>query len=222
MPDTDGFAAAERIRKNPRFSESEVVMLTSFGSSSDGARCSELGINAYLPKPIKRSDLLDIMKRRSGSLCPEPESVPPATLPPTSGRHMTWTILLAEDNRVNQIVATRMLEKRGHTVVLAETGKAALEAVNNQQFDLVLMDVQMPEMDGLEATMAVRQRERMTGKHVPIVAMTANAMTGDEQRCLHSGMDSFVAKPISVERLFATIESLLIDANAGHALSDSR
>jgi two-component system sensor histidine kinase/response regulator len=120
------------------------------------------------------------------------------------------------------MVATRLLEKRGHTVVLAETGRAALEALNQQRFDLVLMDVQMPEMDGLEATMAIRQREKLSGQHVPIVAMTANAMTGDEQRCLQSGMDGFVAKPISPERLFATIESLLIHADGRPAFSESR
>jgi signal transduction histidine kinase/DNA-binding response OmpR family regulator len=220
MPDTDGFAAAERIKKNPRFGESEVVMLTSFGSSGDAAKCSELGIHAYLPKPIKRSDLLDILQRRFGYR--EPETVSPPVPSPRVERHTALTILLAEDNRVNQIVATRLLEKRGHTVILAETGRAALEALNQQRFDLVLMDVQMPEMDGLEATMAIRQREKLSGQHVPIVAMTANAMTGDEQRCLQSGMDGFVAKPISPERLFATIESLLIHADGRPAFSESR
>jgi signal transduction histidine kinase/CheY-like chemotaxis protein len=222
MPDTDGFAVAERINKNPRFRESEVVMLTSFGSSGDVAKCCDLGINAYLPKPIKRSELLDIIKRRLGLFNREPETVSPASPAARGESQMTLTILLAEDNRVNQMVATRLLEKRGHTVVLAETGRAALEAVSKQRFDLVLMDVQMPEMDGLEATMAIRQREKISGKHVPIVAMTANAMSGDEERCLQSGMDGFVAKPISVEGLFATIESLLMGADAGRALSDTR
>jgi signal transduction histidine kinase/DNA-binding response OmpR family regulator len=222
MPEADGFAVAERIRKSPRFRESEVVMLTSFGSSGDAAKCSELGINAYLTKPIKRSDLLDIIKRRLGPFHREPETVSPVIPYAVSKCQTALTILLAEDNRVNQIVATRLLEKRGHTVVLAENGRAALEAVTRQGFDLVLMDVQMPEMDGLEATMAIRQREKISGKHVPIVAMTANAMTGDEERCLQSGMDGFVAKPISVEGLFATIESLLIGVDAGRALSDTR
>jgi CheY-like chemotaxis protein len=220
MPDTNGFAVAERIKKNPRFSESEVVMLTSFGSTGDAAKCCELGISAHLPKPIKRSDLLAILQRRLGSR--EPETVSPPVPSPRVERHTALTILLAEDNRVNQIVATRLLEKRGHTVVLAETGRAALEALHKQRFDLVLMDVQMPEMDGLEATMAIRQREKLSGQHVPIVAMTANAMNGDEQRCLQSGMDGFVAKPISAQRLFATIESLLIHADGHPAFSDSR
>jgi signal transduction histidine kinase/CheY-like chemotaxis protein len=222
MPDTDGFAVAERIKKNPRFSESEVVMLTSFGSTGDAAKCCELGISAHLPKPIKRLDLLDIIRQRLGSFNREPETVSPGSPSARVGSLTALTILLAEDNRVNQIVATRLLEKRGHTVVLAETGRAALEAVSKQRFDLVLMDVQMPEMDGLEATMAIRQREKMSGKHIPIVAMTANAMSGDEERCLQSGMDGFVAKPISVKDLFTTIETLVMNADADHAFSDSR
>ena len=222
MPETGGFSIAQRIKKNPKFGESEVVMLTSFGSSGDAAKCSELGIDAYLTKPIKKSDLLDIINRRLGSFHPEPETVSPVRPSAVSKSQTALTILLAEDNRVNQIVATRLLQKRGHTVVLAENGRAALEAVGKQVFDLVLMDVQMPEMDGLEATMAIRQREKISGKHVPIVAMTANAMTGDEERCLQSGMDGFVAKPISAERVFAAIESLLMDVDAGRALSDTR
>jgi CheY-like chemotaxis protein len=120
-----------------------------------------------------------------------------------------WTILVAEDNRVNQVLAQRLLEKRGHTVVLAETGKAALEAVEKQTFDLILMDIQMPEMDGLEATAAIRQREKISGKHLPIIAMTANAMIGDKEHCLQAGMDGYVAKPLSVNDLFSTIETLL-------------
>jgi two-component system sensor histidine kinase/response regulator len=118
------------------------------------------------------------------------------------------TILLAEDNRVNQTMAIRLLENRGHTVVLAETGRAVLAAVEKQTFDLVLMDVQMPEMDGLEATMVIRQKEKSSGKHLPIVAMTANAMKGDKEHCLRSGMDGYLAKPLSVKELFRVIEAL--------------
>jgi CheY-like chemotaxis protein len=120
-------------------------------------------------------------------------------------------ILLAEDNRVNQLLATRLLEKGGHTVVLVETGTAALEALGKQSFDLVLMDVQMPEMDGLQATASVRLQEESTGKHIPIVAMTAHAMVGDKDRCLQAGMDAYISKPLSVKDLFATIECLFPD-----------
>ena len=117
-------------------------------------------------------------------------------------------ILVAEDNRVNQTLAQRLLEKRGHTVTVVETGRAAVEAVEKQTFDLVLMDVQMPEMDGLEATAAIRQREKSGGKHLPIIAMTANAMIGDKEHCLQAGIDKF-AKPLSVKDLFRVIENVL-------------
>jgi CheY-like chemotaxis protein len=118
------------------------------------------------------------------------------------------TILLAEDNRVNQMVATALLKKAGHTITLAETGTAVLEAVAKQDFDLVLMDVQMPEMDGIAATMAIRQSEKGTGKHLHIIAMTANAMIGDKEHCLQSGMDGYLAKPLSGKALYGAIEAI--------------
>jgi CheY-like chemotaxis protein len=120
-------------------------------------------------------------------------------------------VLVAEDNAVNQLLAVRLLEKRGHEVVVASTGTAALEALENQSFDLVLMDVQMPEMSGLEATIAIRERERTSasGKHIPIIAMTANAMVGDKEQCLEAGMDGYLSKPLQVAALFAAIESLV-------------
>jgi two-component system, sensor histidine kinase and response regulator len=118
-------------------------------------------------------------------------------------------ILLVEDNRVNQAVATQFLTKRGHEVVVAGNGRAALEALENQTLDLVLMDVQMPEMDGLQATAAIRQGELKSGNHIPIIAMTAHAMSGDKERCLGAGMDGYVSKPLRVEDLFSTIEEVL-------------
>jgi signal transduction histidine kinase/ActR/RegA family two-component response regulator len=126
----------------------------------------------------------------------------------TTPNRLALKILLAEDNRVNQVLATRLLEKRGHTVLVAETGRAVLDAVERQAFDLVLMDVQMPNMDGLAATAAIRQREKADGTHIPIIAMTAHAMAGDEERFLRAGMDSYLAKPIRAEQLLATIESV--------------
>ena len=123
-------------------------------------------------------------------------------------------ILLAEDNLINQKVAVRLLEKRGHTVVVAETGKQALEMLepaDQQPFDLILMDVQMPEMDGLQATAAIRRREQASGSHIPIIAMTAHAMVGDKERCLQAGMDGYTSKPLQVQELLATIENVLHD-----------
>jgi PAS domain S-box-containing protein len=208
MPQVDGFQVAEQMKQDPQLAGSAVVMLTSAGLRGDAARCRELGILAYLPKPVKRSDLLEAMKTVLNS--PSRAKHPPALVTAHSLREgrRRLKILLAEDNRVNQLLAMRLLEKGGHSVVLAETGTAALEALKKQSFDLVLMDVQMPEMDGLEATASVRLQEVSTGEHIPIVAMTAHAMVGDKDRCLEAGMDAYISKPLSVKDLFATIESL--------------
>jgi CheY-like chemotaxis protein len=208
MPEVDGFHVVKEMRQHSQLSSTIVVMLTSAGLRGDAARCRELGIHAYLPKPIKRSDLLEAIKTvlsSPGRMKQAPGLVTVHSLR-ESRRHLQ--ILLAEDNRVNQLLATRLLEKAGHAVVLAETGTAALEALEKRSFDLVLMDVQMPEMDGLEATASVRLREQSTGKHIPIIAMTAHAMVGDKDRCLQAGMDAYISKPLSVKDLFATIEHL--------------
>jgi signal transduction histidine kinase/CheY-like chemotaxis protein len=209
VPEMDGYAIAEKIKNNPRFKDSEVVMLTSVGFRGDAAKCREIGIRAYLTKPIKRSDLLRVIKLVLGSQDIQRESQPLLTSHVLRENKTPLTILVAEDNRVNQTLAQRLLEKRGHTVVLVETGRAALEAIGKRTFDLVLMDVQMPEMDGLEATAAIREREKSGGKHLPIIAMTANAMIGDKEHCLQSGMDGYVAKPLSVKDLFGVIEAVM-------------
>jgi CheY-like chemotaxis protein len=119
-------------------------------------------------------------------------------------------ILLAEDNAVNQTLAVRLLEKRGHEVVVSENGEAALEALNKQNFDLILMDIQMPQMNGLQATEAIRCKELTSGKHIPIIAMTAHAMAGDKERCLEAGMDAYISKPIRVDDLFSAIEEVFL------------
>jgi two-component system sensor histidine kinase/response regulator len=208
MPQMDGYEIATKIKSDPRFGESEVVMLTSAGLRGDGAKCREIGISAYLTKPIKQSDLLDSIRLVLGSRGAQAENRPLLTTHSLRESHTALTILVAEDNRVNQTLAQRLLEKRGHTVVVAETGRAAVAAAEKQTFDLVLMDIQMPEMDGLEATAAIRQREKTSGKHLPIIAMTANAMIGDKEQCLQAGMDGYVAKPLSVKELFGVIEAL--------------
>ena len=131
--------------------------------------------------------------------------------------HRHFKVLLAEDNLVNQKVAVRFLEKRGHTVVLAESGNKALDAWRKQAFDIILMDVQMPEMDGFEATARIREQEKSTSQHIPIIALTAHAMVGNRERCLAAGMDDYVSKPINATDLFAAIDRLLPAAAQAHA-----
>jgi signal transduction histidine kinase/DNA-binding response OmpR family regulator len=209
MPEVDGFSVANAIKRDPNHSESVIVMLTSAGMRGDAERCRELGITAYLPKPIRRSDLLEAIKMALGSQRRSEKSPPVITRHLLRESRRQLKILLAEDNAVNEMLAVRWLEKRGHNVTVAQTGKLALEAYAAQSFDLVLMDVQMPEMDGLEATVAIRQREQKSGKHIPIIAMTAHAMVGDRELCLKAGMDGYITKPLDVGDLFATIDDLV-------------
>jgi two-component system sensor histidine kinase/response regulator len=200
MPDVDGFTLAWQVRQVPALAGTVLVMLTSAGQPDDLTRCRELGISATLIKPIKQSDLLATLLDALDLI----HRVAPAPVPVALERPMR--ILLAEDNVVNQKLATRLLEKRGHSVTTAATGVAALEAIGRSAFDLVLMDVQMPDMDGLEATRIIRERERGTGLRLPIVAMTARAMKGDRESCMESGMDGYLAKPIQPRELFEVLE----------------
>jgi two-component system sensor histidine kinase/response regulator len=210
MPDMDGFAVADAIRHDPHLAGSMLVMLTSSGLRGDAARCRELGIENYLAKPIRQADLLATIRKVLGPQA-RAEKHRLVTIHSVRESQRRLRVLVAEDNAVNQLLAVRLLEKRGHEVVVAATGTAALEALENQSFDLVLMDVQMPEMDGLEATIAIRERERASasGQHIPIIAMTANAMVGDKEQGLEAGMDAYLSKPLQVAALFAAIESLV-------------
>jgi len=209
MPDVDGFMLVERVRTLPGLEGLVSVMLTSGGQRGDALRCKELGIAAYLIKPVLQSDLLEallnVLGSRGGASKP-PELVTRHTL--REGR-APLRILLTEDNLVNQRLASRLLEKEGHAVVVAEDGAKALEACRQSTFDLILMDVQMPVMDGLEATASIRQAEEITGTHIPIIAMTAHAMTGDRQRFLQAGMDGYVSKPIHSRELLDAIDLVL-------------
>jgi signal transduction histidine kinase/CheY-like chemotaxis protein len=209
MPELDGFSVAKAIKQDPKHSESVLIMLTSAGIRGDAERCREVGINAYLAKPIRRSELLEAIKMALGSHQRSEKSPPVITRHLLRESRRQLKILLAEDNAVNQMLAVRLLEKRGHTVTVVQTGKLAVEAHETQPFDFVLMDVQMPEMDGLEATIAIRQREKTSGKHIPIIAMTAHAMVGDRELCLKAGMDGYVTKPLDVGHLFALIDDLV-------------
>jgi PAS domain S-box-containing protein len=216
MPDMDGFSLAERIRDHPGLAGSTVMMLTSGGQPGDIARCRDLGIAAYLLKPIKQSDLFDSLVTVLARSSWGEEKTEEAPAPQGASRSLH--ILLAEDNAVNQRLALRLLEKRGHLVVVAGNGKEALAALQRQPFDVVLMDVQMPEMGGFEATAAIRQHERQhlsgagqpkAGRRLPIIAMTAHAMKGDREKCLEAGMDGYIAKPIQAAELYNALEALV-------------
>ncbi len=209
MPGMDGFELAERVQKSPRLARASIMMLSSGARPGDRARCFELGISAYLTKPVKQSDLMDTIMSVLGSRLPKAKKRPGAVaeLPPKAARSLR--VLVAEDNAVNQQVAVGMLERAGHVATVAENGREVLALLERGAFDVVLMDVQMPEMDGLEATAAIRERERATGGHLPIVALTAHAMKGDAERCLEAGMDAYLAKPLQPRELAAAIEGVL-------------
>jgi CheY-like chemotaxis protein len=214
MPEMDGFTLAERIRQRPYFRDMPLLMLTSGGQPGDVARCREMGITSYLTKPVKQTDL---WKAIATALGPKPATRPrpaPAAAGASAVSAPGLHILVAEDNPVNQKLAVALLEKEGYRVTLVGDGGEAVTALGKQQFDLVLMDVQMPAMDGLEATRRIRQREQGSGRHVPIIAMTAYAMKGDRELCLEAGMDAYVSKPVRAKELFDAIEALAPAAKA--------
>jgi CheY-like chemotaxis protein/HPt (histidine-containing phosphotransfer) domain-containing protein len=237
MPEMDGFQVAERIREQRQLAGATIMMLSSADRHGEAARCRELGIVRYLVKPIKQSDLLDAILAGLAVLPPSasaPVAAPsgaPAreALPAGAGLR----ILLVEDNATNQMLVLRILEKQGHAITVANNGREALEnlkiadfrlPMENPQrgspsanshlatakpFDLVLMDVQMPELDGLEATAAIRAHEKQAGGHIPILAMTAHAMKGDREECLAAGMDGYLSKPIQPAELRREIAALV-------------
>jgi len=208
MPRTDGFGLVEEIRHSPELSPVTVIMLTSAGHPGDVERCRKLGIPAYLFKPVRKRELLAAILRALGR--PHITSTFLAeTSAERSAQPQGLHILLAEDNRTNQTVATRMLQKMGHTLVVAGNGNEALLLLTTDRFDLVLMDIQMPEMDGLMTTMKIRESEKGTRLHMPIIAMTAHAMKGDRERCIEAGMDGYVSKPISSLELKDSIAAAL-------------
>jgi two-component system sensor histidine kinase/response regulator len=207
MPNMDGFELVEEIRKSAHFSQVPVLILSSSAKKSERQRFRKLGIAAYLSKPIQPSELLDAILSALSVRPFEPDQEGDVPPPQAEGRR-GMKVLLAEDNAVNRIFATRLLEKHGYTVVVAENGREALEALERETADLVLMAVQMPEMDGLEATAAIRERERKTGSHVPIIALTAHAMKGDREKCLAAGADDYLAKPIRTTELFEAVDRL--------------
>jgi PAS domain S-box-containing protein len=204
----DGFGLVERIRQDALLSAVRIVILTSAGELGDAARCRALRVDAYLSKPFDSLELRDVLLRvlAEDSTVPEKRVLVTRHTVLEQGRALSF--LVAEDNLVNQRLIVRLLEKRGHSVLLAKNGREALEALEKRSFDIVLMDGQMPEMDGFEATRQIREKEKGTGARMPIIALTALAMQGDQARCLACGMDGYVSKPIKLEELFTVIEEV--------------
>jgi len=211
MPRMDGFTLIEQIRNRPELATATIMMLTSAGHRGDAARCQELGVAAYLLKPIRQSELREALARVMGAR-EQAGAIPLITrfsLHDDRDPSVCLRVLLAEDNAVNQRLGVRLLEKRGHSVVVTANGREALSALEKEKFDLVLMDVQMPEMDGLEATMEIRNKEQLSGNHQAVIALTAHSMKGDQERCLAAGMDGYLSKPIRTDELDAVLESCI-------------
>jgi PAS domain S-box-containing protein len=231
MPEMDGFAVAEQLRSNRDYDGVTIMMLSSADQQSDMLRCRSIGIQSYLTKPVVSSVLFNAIVAvqdqihgvgGAAALLGQPEPVAQAEAPavPRIGR----SILLAEDNPINQKVAVATLEAAGHRIVVVNNGKEVLAALDKQSFDVILMDVQMPELDGFQATARIREREKQTGQHVPIIALTARALKGDRDRCLAAGMDGYVSKPFDREELLRAIESCVptgVDREASNAAKES-
>ncbi|HTL47095.1 MAG TPA: PAS domain S-box protein [Verrucomicrobiae bacterium] len=213
MPEMDGFQLAERLRRRPGAENMHIIMMVSIGNPEEVARCREMGLGTPIKKPLHQSRLLDTMLTALAT--PRHSRAPEA--PRVEKKSGSLHILIAEDNKVNQLVAQRLLERRGHRPKIAEDGRKALEMINQERFDLVLMDIQLPEMDGYEVTKAVRKQELSTGRHLPIIAMTANAMKGDREKCLAAGMDDYVSKPVRPDKLFEAIEKSILPGRSAAA-----
>jgi two-component system sensor histidine kinase/response regulator len=204
MPDQDGFELATAIRADRALKETRLLILTSAGQRGDGERCRQLGIQAYLTKPIARADLVEAVGTVLAGTASAPGGADLVTRHSIAESRHALRILLAEDNPVNQQVATAMLLKRGHQVDVVGNGREAVDAVVKQSYDLVLMDIQMPEMDGFEATEQIRALPQ--GRTLPIIALTAHALSGERERCLARGMTGYLAKPFKAHDLFSAVE----------------
>jgi CheY-like chemotaxis protein len=211
MPGMDGFALVEQMKADAHLASATIMMLSSGGQRGDAGRCRELGVSAYLMKPIRLAELREAVVMALGARSAPPAPAHLITRHSLREASHALRVLLAEDNPDNQAVAAGLLEKLGHRVTVVADGKEALAALGGttRPFDLALIDIQMPKMNGLELTAAVREEEKSTGSHLPIIAMTARAMAGDRDKCLAAGMDGYVAKPIRVTDLSAAIEQLL-------------
>jgi CheY-like chemotaxis protein len=218
MPGTDGFELAQKIRLAPELAATRLIMLTSAGHRGDAQRCRELGITGYLVKPVGGTELLEVAAAVLQGV--DQQTGGPVTRHTVEENRRRLRILLAEDNRVNQEVAAAMLRKRGHEVDIVESGREAVEAVRKGLYDVVLMDIQMPEMDGVTATREIRSLPQ--GADLPIIALTAHALPEERQRCLDAGMNGYVTKPFKPYDLFAAVEGWggPADKEDGHRAAD--
>jgi two-component system, sensor histidine kinase and response regulator len=222
MPGMDGFTVAERMRALPGLGPLTIMLLTS--SDMHGmqlSRCRELGVARHLLKPIAPSELLDAILQALGQE-PEQGSRSPVIDPPTQARR-PLRVLVAEDNVINQLLIRRLIEKAGHEVLVVGNGREALKVLEAHPFDVVFMDVQMPELDGMAATAEIRRREAITGApRLPVIALTANAMTGDRERCLDGGMDGYLSKPVNIREVAALLDRLAVEVAGAAELVDAR
>ena len=207
MPGMDGFELVKRMREHPEYAGAMVMMLTSSGERGHAARCRELDIASYLLKPVSQSEMLDAIMTALGEPL-EQEYPPLITRHSLKESHHKLNLLLAEDNLVNQTLATRLLKKMGHEVTVANNGIEAVQHWQSGHFDAILMDVDMPEMDGYEATMNIRKQEQAGDARIPVIAITAHAMPGTREECLRHGMDGYITKPIDIDALFYELENI--------------
>ena len=221
MPQLDGFQTASKIKQDPELVAATIMMLTSCGQRGDADRCREVGISAYLSKPVRQAELREAILRVLGSATQQDEPSQLVTRHTLKEARRHLRVLLADDNAINRELAVRILTKRGHAVSIVPNGKLAVEALEAKNFDVVLMDLQMPEMDGFEATAAIRRMEQGTGTHVPILAMTAHAMKSDRERCLTMGMNGYISKPIQAQELIELVESFTGEGGPIDMESDS-
>lgn len=220
MPGMDGLDLAGEIGKHPEFGRPKLVVLSSAGRPPADRNVGSLDISRYLSKPVKQSDLLDTIADAMG-VATRDRTSDGQLAEVRSESKVSMDLLLAEDGRVNQVVAVNLLEGRGHKVTVAINGREAVELFSENRFDAILMDVQMPEMNGYEATGAIRKIEEARGGHIPIIAMTANAIEGDREKCLESGMDDYIAKPVRSEQMFKVLETYAEGLPVGAATDDS-
>ena len=209
MPEMDGYDVAKRVRENPKFSTMSIMILTSIGQKGDALKCQELGIESYLIKPINPHEIMEGINILMAGINQNEGQPPLVTLHSIRETRHRLKILLAEDNIVNQRVVDGMLKKMGHSIVISNNGREVVEKFEEDTFDLILMDVQMPEMDGLEATALIREKEKTSGTHLPIIALTAHALKGDRDRFLANGMDGYISKPIKKMELVEAIGKLV-------------